>query len=204
MQANQITPEVLHKAAEMYVEGRKAKEIQVATGLNHSQAAWVRYVIQYYYVDGGEVVEATGENVEALYDYHNVSVGGIMTMLGVNPETGLWAYSASAIEKLYSDRTGYTLKGQRCGKGGAFLKGDSALYEDTLRAKGTKLEPSEVPDPDRRHAASVRTAAIKEALKMEPKDLRADIKALGGTAKANATKAVLAREWADLRAVVVA
>lgn len=203
MKRAEVTPKILHKAAELYVQGEKAPAIQKVTGLDHSQAAYVRYLVNYYYRDGGEVVEATGENASALYDLFDVSVGGIMTMFGP-AEDGLWAYSASDIEKLYSDYTGYTLKGQRCGKGGQFLQGDRRLYEGPLQAKGTPLTPAQVRDEAARYGASVEALSIREAMDMEVQALRQDLDAFGEKYPKSATKAQLARKWAKCRAAVEA
>lgn len=201
MKRSQVTPKVLHKAAELYLEGVKAPQIQKLTGLDHSQSAYVRYVLNYFYRDGGTVVEATPANVAALYDYFRVSVGGIMTMLGT-ADDGLWAYSAADVERLYQQATGYTLKGQRCDKGGAFLKGDRKLYEDSLKPTGTKLLPTEVTRAEARAVRATEALAVREAMALEVAQLDADIKAFG--AKPKGTKALKARQWAELKAAATA
>lgn len=195
MKRADITGEILDKARELQEAGEKAKAVQIATGLDHSQEAYVRYLSKYNQ-DGSVLVEPTPKNIEALYDFYSVSVGGIMALCGTASD-GLWALSPAAVDKLYQAATGFTLKGKRCGKGGAYLQHDSKLYEGALRKTGVALTPAEVRNPDARSTATAKARGLQEAMAMEVPAIRAALEDLGTKVPAKRTKAQLAMLYAE-------
>jgi hypothetical protein len=182
----------LHRALELGLEGTSPEEVQRLTGLNHSQYAWARYVLTYYCAKGGTEVEATPENVAALRKFYGLSIGHVMTLLGV-AEDGLWKYGVQDVDKLYEQHTKLTIHGTRNGRGGAMLRNDPKLYEGALAKTGTDLERAAVNSPEARALA----AAMTQCMSMEVPELRAMAEELELSVAKNATKAVLAKAVAE-------
>lgn len=153
------------------------KAIATATELSHSPIEGICMEMQYFWVEGGTVVEATGSNAVALRDYFGISWGAIGVMMQV---------AEGKVRKLYKEASGKEDRAQRIGHGGRFFAGKAELYEGGLKRTGT-----EVPAGMLSEAESL--AATQRIMRQSFEDLKAQAAELGIRVTKASTPASLAK-----------
>lgn len=175
---NAAGADIAHKVVDLRVNGYGMKAIATATELSHSPIEGICMEMQYFWVEGGEVVEATTSNIVALRDYFGISWGAIGVMCQI-PE--------GKVRKMYKEGSGKEDRAQRIGHGGRFFAGKAELYEGGLKRTGTEVPLGKLGEAEQ-------IAATQRIMRQSFADLKAQADELGVTYSAKITPAGLAKK----------
>lgn len=164
---------VLDKAITLRVEGYGMKQILATTGLSHSQAELAIMAFEYYIGAGGTAVEPTAQNAADLRAL-GISWGRISVMMGLQADRPMPSTPESKVRRMFVDATDTESVGLRIGRGGRWFDQDASLYEENLKATGTRFAKGEARSADR-----AQVAQLQKLLNTSFQELKAQAKDLG-------------------------